>query len=163
MKKLHMYMQKIEEMFATVFRQISMYEFELAAHEMRHSKGELSIGELNDVWEEKQYEMFGDSLMSTKGQEAFWGLVPHFFHTPFYVYSYAFGQLLTLSLFSMYEKHPEGFVEKYTEFFRQSGAKSPEDLLQIFSADMHNPMFWQQGIDEIRELFDSAKTAYESR
>lgn len=159
-RKLHMYMAKIEEMFATVFRQISMYQFELRAHEMRHRDGELSKNQLNIIWQEVQYEMFGDSLQLTKGQEAFWGLVPHFFHTPFYVYSYAFGQLLTLSLFSIYEKHPTGFVEKYAEFFAQSGAKSPEDLLNIFGVDMHDASFWKQGIDEIKTLFESAQKEY---
>jgi oligoendopeptidase F len=154
--KLALIMAKIEDVFATVFRQISMFQFERQAHSAR-SKKEVSAQQFHEMWKKEQIAMFGDALQVTPGQEAFWGLVPHFFHTPFYVYAYSFGQLLSLSLFSMYEQDGEEFVKKYEQFYVDAGSKSPEEVVEEFNVDLHDEEFWQQGIDEIRKLLEQAK------
>ncbi|MEO6077361.1 MAG: M3 family oligoendopeptidase [Candidatus Andersenbacteria bacterium] len=155
--QLALLMAKIEDIFATVFRQVSMFQFERQAHSAR-SKKEVSAQQFHELWKAEQQAMFGDSLSVTPGQEAFWGLVPHFFHTPFYVYAYAFGQLLSLSLFSLYEKDGKGFVSIYEQFYADSGSKSPEEIVQAFGVDLHDAEFWQQGIDEIKTILEEAKS-----
>lgn len=157
-EKLALTMAKIEEIFASTFRQIAMYEFEKEAHELRSTQGELTSKQLNALWKKQQRQMFGDALYITDSEAPYWSLIPHLFHTPFYVYSYAFGELLTLSLFSLYEKSPEGFAEKYMNFLRAGGSKSPQELLSVFNVDIHQKSFWEQGITEISSLLTIART-----
>ncbi|MEK7499834.1 MAG: M3 family oligoendopeptidase [Patescibacteria group bacterium] len=157
-EKLALIMAKVEESIASIFRQISMYRFEQEAPALRASEGELTSAQLNTLWHKHQKEMFGNSLRITDAETTFWSLIPHIFHTPFYVYSYAFGALLSLSLYGLYEKSPEIFVPKYLNFLRSGGSKSPHDLVSAFGVDIHAKSFWEQGIAEIASLIAQAKT-----
>ncbi|MDA1169356.1 MAG: M3 family oligoendopeptidase [bacterium] len=157
-EKLALIMGKIEELIASIFRQISMYRFEQEAHMLRASQGELTSTQFNALWQKHQKEMFGSSLRMPTVEETYWSLIPHLFHTPFYVYSYAFGALLTLSLYSLYAKSPKKFVTQYIAFLSAGGSKSPEKLASVFNIDLNAKSFWEQGMAEFASLIAQAKT-----
>ncbi len=141
--------QKLESIFATVFRQVAMNRFEELSHNARKSEGELSTERLNDLWRQSQQPMFGDSVTLTDGYAIWWSYIPHFLNTPGYVYSYAFGELLVLALYNLYLKDKAAFVPKYLELLKAGGSDSPDKLLQPFGIDLNDPTFWAGGLHVI--------------
>ncbi len=144
--------QKLESIFATVFRQISMNRFEDLIHTRRREKGELSTEELSELWMASQEAMFGSSVTLGDDYRTWWSYIPHFLHTPGYVYSYAFGELLVLSLYRLYREEGAPFVEKYLHLLAQGGSRSPYELLKPFDIDLDAPTFWQGGLAVIEEM-----------
>ena len=144
--------QKLESIFATVFRQTAMNRFEQLMHEGRRQQGELSNEQLRKYWLSTQRAMFGDSVNLSDAYGVWWSYIPHFLATPGYVYSYAFGELLVLSLYGMYRKEGEPFVQKYLHLLSAGGSQSPYDLLQPFNIDLDSPTFWQTGLNVIEEM-----------
>ncbi|MCK4426283.1 MAG: M3 family oligoendopeptidase, partial [Deltaproteobacteria bacterium] len=151
-EKLWLAATKIESIFATVFRQIAMNRFENEVHNKRRSKGELSPDEFSSLWLKAQEEMFGNSVTLTDDYGIWWSYIGHFIHTPGYVYAYAFGELLVLSLYSMYEKGKLDFVPCYLELLAAGGSDTPYVLLESFGIDLHDPDFWHQGLNVIDDM-----------
>lgn len=141
--------QKLESIFATVFRQTAMNRFEKAMHEGRREKGELSSDQLSEFWLETQGKMFGNSVTLSENYGLWWSYIPHFLSTPGYVYSYAFGELLVLALYGIYEREGSSFIDKYFTLLRAGGSDTPYNLLKPFEIDLNNTMFWDQGLDVI--------------
>ncbi|MDH3360068.1 MAG: M3 family oligoendopeptidase, partial [Desulfobulbaceae bacterium] len=144
--------QKLESIFATVFRQVSMNRFEDLAHNGRREEGELSDEQLSKYWMETQEKMFGDTVKMTDDYAIWWSYIPHFLSTPGYVYSYAFGELLVLSLYGLYKKEGESFVPKYIDLLMAGGANTPYELVKPFGVDLNDPEFWQAGLDIIDDM-----------
>lgn len=155
-----LYMGKIEDTFATVFRQVGMYRFEQELHNLRRTKGELEKREIGEIWQKTRIEMFGKAVNIDKNSSNWWSYIPHFIHTPFYVYAYAFGELLTLSLYTKYKKDGDLFVQKYLDFLKAGGSKSPDELLKPLGINLEDPDFWQGGINYIKDLVKEAKELY---
>lgn len=144
--------QKLESIFATVFRQTAMNRFEQLMHEGRRKHGELSIEQLSEYWLSTQRAMFGDSVNLGDDYGIWWSYIPHFLSTPGYVYSYAFGELLVLALYGLYQQQGESFVEKYIELLSAGGSKSPYEMLKSFDIDLDSPEFWLSGLEVIEEM-----------
>jgi len=138
--------QKLESIFATVFRQVAMNRFEHRIHNGRRDSGELSAGDLSAHWLASQREMFGNSVKLTEDYGIWWSYIPHFLSTPGYVYSYAFGELLVLALYNLYLKDPKTFVPLYLELLSRGGSATPYQLLEPFVIDLNDPAFWQGGL-----------------
>ncbi len=149
--KLSMLVEKIEDTFATVFRQISMNRFEDKMHNARRAEGELTAQRFNDLWLETQRDMFGDSLTITDEYGSWWSYVPHFLHTPGYVYAYSFGELLVLALYKLYQERGAEFVPRYLELLAAGDSDYPDRLLAKLGVDINDARFWQKGIDVIAE------------
>ncbi|MEP4704438.1 MAG: M3 family metallopeptidase, partial [Hyphomicrobiales bacterium] len=154
---------KVEDMLNTVVRQIAFYTFERRIHTARR-EGELTSDQINEIWMGVQRESLGDAVKFGEGYETFWAYIPHFIHSPFYVYAYAFGDCLVNSLYAVYEDAEEGFQEKYFELLKAGGTKHHSQLLAPFGLDASDPAFWQKGlsllegfIDEL-EALDAAST-----
>ena len=144
---------KVEDMINTVVRQIAFYSFERKVHEERR-KGELTGDRLNEIWMEVQRESLGPAIDLKPGYEVFWTYIPHFIHSPFYVYAYAFGDCLVNSLYGLYaEAHP-GFVAKYFDMLKAGGSKHHSELLAPFGLDARDPEFWNKGIKVLEGLID---------
>ncbi len=141
--------QKLESIFATVFRQTAMNRFEKMMHEGRRTEGELSSERLSEFWLQTQREMFGDSVHLREDYGIWWSYIPHFLSTPGYVYSYAFGELLVLALYGLYQHEGDSFVTKYTDLLAAGGSASPYDLLKPFGIELDDPAFWNQGLGVI--------------
>ncbi|MCY4537454.1 MAG: M3 family oligoendopeptidase [Chloroflexi bacterium] len=154
--RLSMLVGKIEDTFATVFRQISMNRFEDKMHGARRSEGELTSERLSELWLETQRDMFGDSVTITEEYGLWWSYVPHFLHTPGYVYAYSFGELLVLALYRMYQDEGESFVPKYLDLLAAGDSDYPDRLLAKIGVDINDPGFWQKGIDVIEGWIDRA-------
>ena len=144
--------QKLESIFATVFRQISMNRFENKVHNARREKGELKTAEISAMWIETQSEMFGDSVNLTEDYAIWWSYIPHFLHTPGYVYSYAFGELLVLALFALYKQEGRHFVPRYLELLAAGGSRTPYSLAEPFGVNLDDPDFWNNGLRLIDEM-----------
>ena len=144
--------QKLESIFATVFRQVAMYRFEALLHNGRREQGELSAEQLSAYWMETQRPMFGDSLTLRQDYALWWGYISHFLATPGYVYSYAFGELLVLALYARYQEEGDGFVGRYLDLLRSGGSQSPQDLLRPFAIDLNGPAFWQGGLTLVEDM-----------
>ncbi len=147
--------QKIESIFATVFRQIAMNRFEDLSHNKRRDTGELSSEDLSQFWLNTQKEMFGDSVTLSDDYALWWSYIPHFLNSPGYVYSYAFGELLVLSLYQIYQKEGDVFVDKYKELLAAGGSQSPKELLKPFEINLNDKEFWQGGLKLIDEMLDA--------
>ena len=161
-KRLGLASSKIESIFATVFRQIAMNRFENAIHTWRREKGELSQEKFMEFWLETQRAMFGDSVILTDDYGIWWSYISHFIHVPGYVYAYAFGELLVLSLYSIYSqtsdpKEKRDFVRKYLDLLAAGGSDTPYRLLEPFGIDLHDPDFWNQGLDMIDQMVDQVE------
>lgn len=154
------YMQKIEEIFATVFRQNAMYRFEQDLHGHFREKGELSTEEISQYWLKRQKEMFGSSVKMTDDYRIWWSYISHFFHSPFYVYAYTFGEILTLSLFAQYKVQGEKMVKEYFNLLRAGGSKTPAGFLEPFDLSLEDVRFWEGGLDTIEQLVKEAKALY---
>ena len=146
--------QKLESIFATVFRQTAMNRFEERMHSSRRQKGELSSEEFSHHWMETQRPMFGDSVTLSEDYAVWWSYIPHFLSTPGYVYSYAFGELLVLALYGIYLKEGETFVKKYVELLSAGGSATPYELLKPFDIDLDDPSFWQMGLSVIEDMLE---------
>ncbi len=141
--------QKLESIFATVFRQTAMNRFEKRMHEGRREQGELSSDQLSAYWLATQGEMFGDSVKLRPDYGIWWSYIPHFLSTPGYVYSYVFGELLVLALYGLYQQHGDSFVTLYTELLAAGGSASPYELVRPFGIDLDDPAFWLRGLEVI--------------
>ena len=154
-EKKAMIAQKVEDMLNTVVRQIAFFTFERKVHEARR-QGELTADQLNEIWLQVQSESLGSAfkLENGSGYEVYWTYIPHFIHSPFYVYAYAFGDCLVNSLYGLYQDSHPGFVEKYFELLKAGGSKHHSELLKPFGLDARDPTFWQKGIDVIESMID---------
>jgi oligoendopeptidase F len=144
---------KVEDMINTVVRQIAFYCFERAVHTERR-KGELTSEKLCEIWLEVQRESLGPAVDLRTGYETFWAYIPHFIHSPFYVYAYAFGDCLVNSLYALYDEAHDGFVDKYFEMLKAGGTKHHSDLLAPFGLDASRPEFWHKGLGVIENMID---------
>ncbi len=144
---------KVEDMINTVVRQMAFYEFEGRVHAARR-EGELTAETLGAIWMAVQAESLGPVFELDSGYETFWTYIPHFIHTPFYVYAYAFGDGLVNALYAVYEQGAEGFEAKYFDMLRAGGAKGHRALLAPFGLDASDPAFWDRGLDVISGLID---------
>ena len=142
---------KVEDMINTVVRQIAFYTFERAVHTERKS-GELTAERIGELWLDVQHESLGPSIEIKPGYETFWVYIPHFIHTPFYVYAYAFGDCLVNSLYAVYEHANEGFVERYLAMLSAGGTKPYAELLAPFGLNARDPAFWQGGLGVIERM-----------
>ena len=145
--------QKVEDMINTVGRQIAFYEFERKVHTERKN-GELTADRIGQFWLEVQKESLGPAIELRPGYETFWTYIPHFIHSPFYVYAYAFGDCLVNSLYAVYQNAERGFQEKYFDMLRAGGTKHHSELLEPFGLDASDPGFWQKGLAVISSLID---------
>ncbi|MCI5084416.1 MAG: M3 family oligoendopeptidase [Rhodovulum sp.] len=144
---------KVEDMINTVVRQIAFYDFECKLHAARRD-GELTPDDINALWMSVQAESLGPVFNFMEGYETFWAYIPHFVHSPFYVYAYAFGDGLVNALYAAYEEAPEGFQEKYFDMLRAGGSKHHKDLLAPFGLDASDPTFWDKGLGMISGFID---------
>jgi oligoendopeptidase F len=142
---------KVEDMINTVVRQIAFYSFERAVHTERKN-GELTAERLGQLWLDVQRESLGPAVRLGPGYETFWSYIPHFIHSPFYVYAYAFGDCLVNSLYGVYEKASKGFAERYFAMLEAGGTKHHSELLAPFGLDARDPAFWQIGLGLIDRL-----------
>ncbi len=149
----------LEDSIATVFRQIAMNRFEHAVHTSRRHDGELAVEHINELWAQTQTDMLGPSVEITEGYRTWWSYVPHFMHTPGYVYAYAYGQLLALSVYKRYEEVGDAFVPRYLDLLRAGGSMSPEDLGRIVDCDLADPGFWVGGLAIVDEQLTAAEEA----
>lgn len=156
-ERLSLLAQKIEDAFATVFRQAAMHQFEYALHTRRRSEGELTAETIGEIWIEQQSAMFGDSVVMTDNYRHWWAYIPHFIHVPFYVYAYPFGELLSLSLYHAYQQQGAPFVEQYRGMLAAGGSESPAQLMQRADIDTAAPAFWRGGLDIIHDMVQEAK------
>ncbi|HEY8812478.1 MAG TPA: M3 family oligoendopeptidase [Candidatus Dormibacteraeota bacterium] len=163
--RLSMLCDQVEGAFATVFRQVSMNRFEDAAHTRRRSEGELSPEQFGEIWQEVLQPMFGDSLELTEDHKPWWSYVGHFYFAPGYVYAYAYGNLLALSVYRRYQESGPEFVDRYLEFLAAGGSTRPDELVRTLGMDITDPGFWDAGlaildamVTQIEELAASAGT-----
>ena len=138
--------QKLESIFATVFRQVAMHRFEAAVHEGRQ-RGELSAEQLGELWLATQRPMFADTLTLRDDYRLWWAYISHFLATPGYVYAYAFGELLVLALYARFLTEGPPFVDRYLDLLRAGGSRTPQELLAPFAIDLNDPAFWHGGLD----------------
>ena len=144
---------KVEDMINTVVRQIAFYDFECKLHAARR-EGELTPDEINALWMSVQAESLGDAFDFMDDYQVFWAYIPHFVHSPFYVYAYAFGDGLVNALYAAYEEGVPDFQEKYFDMLRAGGSKHHKELLEPFGLDASDPAFWQKGLSMIEGMID---------
>jgi len=148
---------KVEDMINTVVRQIAFYDFECKLHDAR-KKGELTPSNINSLWMSVQSESLGPAFEFVEGYETFWAYIPHFVHSPFYVYAYAFGDGLVNALYATYEENPKGFEDKYFKMLSAGGSKHHKELLEPFGLDASDPEFWSKGLSMISGMIDELET-----
>ncbi|WP_339861322.1 M3 family oligoendopeptidase [Thalassospira alkalitolerans] len=144
---------KVEDMLNTVVRQIAFFEFEKRVHEKRR-EGELTVDEIGEIWIAVQHESLGDAIKYEDEYKYYWSYIPHFIHSPFYVYAYAFGDCLVNSLYDVYENAEDGFSQKYFDMLKAGGTKRHQELLAPFGLDASDPAFWQRGLNMIKRMID---------
>jgi oligoendopeptidase F len=159
--RLNLLAESMEGQIATVFRQIAMNQFEDRVHTARRDEGELSVERFGDLWAASQEAMLGDSVEVTDGYRSWWSYVPHFIGSPGYVYAYAYGQLLALSVYRLYQDRGEELVPSYLEMLASGGSRPPEELARIVGVDLTDPGFWDSGLDLVAEQLDAAEAAAE--
>ncbi|WP_343315524.1 M3 family oligoendopeptidase [Brucella sp. BE17] len=145
--------QKAEDMINTVVRQIAFYQFERRIHKER-GEGELTAERIGEIWMDVQRESLGDAVNLNPGYETFWTYIPHFIHSPFYVYAYAFGDCLVNSLYAVYQNSETGFQQKYFDMLKAGGTKHHKELLAPFGLDATDPDFWHRGLSVIEGIID---------
>jgi oligoendopeptidase F len=160
--RLALLASNLEDTIATVFRQVAMNRFEDLVHIERRERGELSVDRFGELWADSQGEMLGDSVELTDGYRSWWSYVPHFIGSPGYVYAYAYGQLLALSVYQRYEQQGSELVPRYLEMLAAGGSKSPEELGQIVGIDLADPGFWEAGLDLVERQLTDAEAAAEA-
>ncbi|MEO0381035.1 MAG: M3 family oligoendopeptidase, partial [Pseudomonadota bacterium] len=151
---------KVEDMINTVVRQIAFYDFECKLHEARRG-GELTPDDINALWMSVQAESLGPAFEFMDGYETFWAYIPHFVHSPFYVYAYAFGDGLVNALYSVYAEGTDGFEEKYFDMLKAGGSKHHKELLAPFGLDASDPKFWDKGLSMISGFIDELEAMEE--
>jgi len=157
--RLALVAESIEGQIATVFRQTAMNRFEDRVHTERREVGELSVERFGELWHETQTEMLGDTVELTDGYRTWWSYIPHFIGTPGYVYAYAYGQLLALSVYRTYEERGAAFVPQYLELLRSGGSRTPDELGRIVGVDLGDPGFWDGGLAIVEQQLEVAETA----
>src|SRR5699024_4797001 len=151
-EKLALLIGKIDDTIATVFRQVSMNRFEEAIHSKRRSDGELLTDDFSKLWLQTQNKIYGNSVEITDEYAIWWSYIPHFLHTPGYVYAYAFGELLVLALYEAYTQQQDGFSEKYLQMLKAGGSEWPEDIVAKTGLDITEPDFWNRGLTAIEKM-----------
>lgn len=154
--RLSLICHKIEDSFATVYRQTVLTRFEGLAYDAR-AKGRLSAQQINELWLQANAPYYGDALEMTKGYEYGWSYIPHFIGSPFYCYAYSFGLLLTLGLYGMYRREGASFVPKYTQLLESGGSLAAKDQMALIGIDITDTAFWQVGFDELARLVGEAE------
>jgi oligoendopeptidase F len=162
-ERLGLLAERIDGAIATVFRQMAMNRFEHLVHTGRRSEGELSVDRIDELWVQTQAELFGDSVEITDGYRIWWSYIPHFINTPGYVYAYAYGQLLALSVYGRYRQEGESFVPRYLELLAAGGSRGPSELAAIVGIDLDDPGFWDAGLELIDEQLREAEELAASR
>jgi oligoendopeptidase F len=149
----------LEDSIATVFRQVAMNRFEHECHTARRSEGELSVERFGELWAQTQTAMLGAAVEVTDDYRSWWSYIPHFVATPGYVYAYAYGQLLALSVYARYQAEGESFVPAYLDLLRAGGSRSPEELAAMVQCDLTDPGFWDAGLAIVETQLDTAEAA----
>ena len=160
--RLALLAENLEDTIATVFRQVAMNRFEHLVHTARREQGEISVERFGELWAESQEELLGDSVEVTEGYRSWWSYIPHFIGSPGYVYAYAYGQLLALSVYERYERLGDEMVPRYLELLSAGGSKSPEELGAIVGIDLSDPGFWSAGLDLVERQLEEAEAAAEA-
>jgi oligoendopeptidase F len=155
--RLSLLVQKIEDIFATVFRQVAMNRFEDSIHRARRNEGELEAERFAALWSETQEAMYADSVTLTDNYRTWWSYIPHFIHSPGYVYAYAFGQLLVLALYARFTEGLKDFPDLYLEMLAAGGSDWPERIVKPLGVDLKDPLFWQKGLSMIDKLVQQAE------
>ncbi|HKL18498.1 MAG TPA: M3 family metallopeptidase, partial [Halalkalibaculum sp.] len=156
-EKLALLMGKIDDTIATVFRQVSMNRFEHAMHTKRREDGELTTEEFSELWRDTQKDLYGDSVEITESYNLWWCYIPHFLHTPGYVYAYAFGELLVLALYEEYTRSENGFSEKYISMLEAGGSDWPENIVSKVGLDITDRDFWDKGLSAVEKMLEQAE------
>jgi len=160
--KLSMLGNKLQSSFATIFRQNAFYLFERDIHEHRRREGELQLNDFNTYFQNRLQAMFGKGLTLTDGHKYWWMPILHFYHYNFYVFSYAFGEMMTMALYARYKDLGETFVDDYTKALKLGGSKTPVEITKTMGVDIENPDFWNKGLDlldsYIEEFIQLTKT-----
>ncbi|WP_069130821.1 M3 family oligoendopeptidase [Rhodohalobacter halophilus] len=156
-EKLALLISKIDDTIATVFRQISMNRFEDRIHTERREKGELTTEQFSKHWYETQRDLYGDSITITDEYRLWWCYIPHFLHTPGYVYAYAFGELLVLALYDSYRNQKNGFADKYIELLEAGGSDWPHEIVAKLDIDIRDAEFWNRGLDLFESMIEQAE------
>ncbi len=160
--KLSLMCGKLEDAFATVFRQVVMTKFEEALHTKRREEGELTKEAINELWIEANKAMFGNSVELTENYNIWWMYIPHFIHSPFYCYAYSFGELLVLALYQKYLQEGKTFVPKYLDMLSAGGSEPPEKIIEKVGVNIKDPDFWQGGLNllsgMVKETTELART-----
>jgi oligoendopeptidase F len=157
--RLALLAENLEDTIATVFRQVAMNRFEDLVHTARRERGELSVERFGELWAESQSEMLGDSVELTDGYRSWWSYIPHFIGSPGYVYAYAYGQLLALSVYERYEQAGSELVPRYLELLAAGGSRSPEELGRLVGIDLTDPGFWESGLNLVERQLQEAEAA----
>jgi oligoendopeptidase F len=157
--RLSLLAESLDGAVAAVFRQVAMNRFEHRVHTERRESGELSVESIGAAWLETQADLLGDSVEPTDEYGTWWSYVPHFIDTPGYVYAYAYGNLLALSVYRRYEEQGDSFVPSYLELLKAGGSMPPEDLGKIVGVDLTDPGFWASGLDLIERQLEAAEQA----
>ena len=157
--RLALVAESIEGQIATVFRQTAMNRFEDRVHTERRDVGELSVDRFGELWHDTQTEMLGDTVEITDGYRTWWSYIPHFIGTPGYVYAYAYGQLLALSVYRAYEERGAEFVPQYLDLLRSGGSRTPDELGRIVGVDLADPKFWDGGLAIVEQQLEAAERA----
>jgi oligoendopeptidase F len=160
--RLALLAENLEDTIATVFRQVAMNHFEDLVHTARRGEGELSVERIGELWAESQSEMLGDSVELTDGYRTWWSYIPHFIGSPGYVYAYAYGQLLALSVYQRYEQTGAALVPRYLELLSAGGSRSPQELGAIVGVDLADHGFWEAGLDLVEAQLHQAEEAAEA-
>jgi oligoendopeptidase F len=160
--RLALLAEDLEDSIATVFRQVAMNGFEDSVHTERRESGELSVQRFGELWVASQEELLGDAVEVTEGYASWWSYIPHFINTPGYVYAYAYGNLLALSVYERFLEEGSSFEPRYLELLESGGSRSPEELGEIVGIDLSDPGFWDRGLDLLeRRLGEAEATAAE--
>jgi oligoendopeptidase F len=159
--RLAMLTQKIEDTFATVFRQISLHQFEKAIHSARRAEGELTTGRFSELWLESQRAMFSDSVTITEDYGLWWSYISHFIAVPGYVYAYSFGNLLVLALYARYQAIGSDFAPAYLEMLASGRSDWPHKIMQPLGVDLTDPKFWDRGLQMIDDMVREAENLAE--
>jgi oligoendopeptidase F len=160
-ERLTLLAESVEGSLATVFRQIAMNRFEHAVHTERREVGELSVARFGELWAGTQEDLFGDAVEVTDDYRLWWSYIPHFIGSPGYVYAYAYGQLLALSVYQRYRERGASFIPAYLELLRAGGSLPPEELGRIVDCDLEDPSFWDAGLDLVEAQVAAAEDAAE--
>jgi oligoendopeptidase F len=160
--RLSLLAESLDGAVAAIFRQIAMNRFEDGIHRERRERGELSVDRFSELWLETQDQLLGDSVALSPEYGSWWSYIPHFVDTPGYVYAYAYGHLLALSVYRRYEEEGERFVPSYLELLAAGGSMSPEDLGRIVGVDLADPGFWSSGLDLVERQLEAAEEAAEA-